>query len=71
VNQDDLKLNGTHQLLFYANNFTVRGRSVYTIKENTETLVAASKEFGRETKMLINLSKYSCLEIPMQEEAKI
>jgi len=36
VNQDDLKLNGTHQLLVYADDFNVWGRSVHTIKKNIE-----------------------------------
>jgi hypothetical protein len=36
VNQDDLKLNGTHQLLVYADDVNVWGRSVHTIKKNTE-----------------------------------
>jgi hypothetical protein len=37
VNQDGLKLNGTHQLLVYAADVHVLGRSVHTIKKNTET----------------------------------
>jgi len=48
VNQDDLKLNGTRELLVYAVDVTIEGRSVFTIKENTVALVAASKWFGRE-----------------------
>jgi hypothetical protein len=48
VNQDDLKLNGTRELLAYADDVTIHGRIVYTIKENTEALVVASKEFGRD-----------------------
>ena len=36
VNQDGLKLNGTHQLLVYADNISILGGSVHTIKENTE-----------------------------------
>jgi hypothetical protein len=36
VNQDDLKLDGTHQVLVYAGDFNVWGRSVHTIKKNTE-----------------------------------
>ena len=31
VNQDYLKLNGTHQLLVYADDFNVWGRSIHTI----------------------------------------
>ena len=32
VNQDVLKLNGTHQLLFYADNVNILGGSIHTIK---------------------------------------
>ena len=42
VNQNGLKLNGTHQLLVYAN-VNILGGSVHTIKENTESLVDANK----------------------------
>jgi len=39
-----LKLNGTHQLLVYADDDVILGGSVHTIMENTEVLVVASKE---------------------------
>ena len=39
VNQDGLKLNGTHQLLVYADDVNILGGSTYTIKENVEALV--------------------------------
>jgi hypothetical protein len=32
VNQDGLKLNGTHQLLVYADDVTVLGGSVHTVR---------------------------------------
>src|SRR5215469_7821503 len=48
VNQDGLKLNGTHQLLAYADDVYILGRSVDTVKKNAETLVAATKEIGLE-----------------------
>jgi hypothetical protein len=36
VIQDGLKLNGTHQLLVYADDFNILGGSVHTIKEKGE-----------------------------------
>jgi hypothetical protein len=46
VNQDGMELNGTHQLLVYADDVNVFGGSVHTITKNTESLVVASKEIG-------------------------
>jgi len=40
VNQDSLKLNGTHQLLVYADD-NILGGSVYTRKKNTFPLLVA------------------------------
>jgi hypothetical protein len=37
VNLDGLKLNGAHQLLVYADDVNVWGRSVHTVKKNFET----------------------------------
>jgi len=48
VNQDCLKLNGTHQLLAYADDINILGGSVHTVKENAEALVVATKEIGLE-----------------------
>jgi hypothetical protein len=48
VIQDGLKLNGTHQLLVYANDVYILGGSVRTVKENSEALVVASKKIGLE-----------------------
>ena len=53
VNQDGLKLNGTHKLLGYADDDSILGGSVRTIKENAEALVVAINEIGLEV-MLIN-----------------
>jgi thiamine monophosphate synthase len=48
VNQDDLKLNGTHQLLAYASDVNILGGSIHTLKENAEALVAATRAIGLE-----------------------
>jgi len=46
ANQNGLKLNGTHQILVYADDVNILGGSVYTIKKNSEALIVASKETG-------------------------
>ena len=48
VSEDGLKLNGTHQLLVYADDVNILVGSLYTIKKNAEAIVVASKEFGLE-----------------------
>jgi len=48
VNQDGLTLNGTHQLLAYADDINILGGSIHTLKENAEALVAATREIGLE-----------------------
>jgi len=48
VNQDALKLNGTHQLLAYADDVIMLGGIIRTLKENLEALVAATRETGLE-----------------------
>jgi hypothetical protein len=48
VNQDGLKLNGTHQFLVYADEVKILGGSVHTIQENAEALAVVSKETGLE-----------------------
>jgi uncharacterized protein (UPF0179 family) len=46
VSQDGLKLNGTHQLVAYADDVNIFGGSVHAVKENIEASVAATKEIG-------------------------
>jgi hypothetical protein len=43
-----LKLNGTHQLLAYADDVNLLGDNIRIINKNTETLIDASKEVGLE-----------------------
>ena len=67
INQDSLKLNGTHQLLVYADYVNILGGSIPTIKKNAEALVVVSRESGTE----VNTDKTKCmvmLEIRIQDE---
>ena len=48
VNQDGLKLNGTHKLLSYADDVNILAGSVFSVKKNAENLVAATQEIGLE-----------------------
>jgi hypothetical protein len=48
VNRDGSKLNGSHQLLAYADDVNILGASVHTVQENAETLVVVTKEIGLE-----------------------
>ena len=43
-----MKLNGTHQLLAYADDVNILGGSIHTLNENAEALVAATREIGLE-----------------------
>jgi len=48
VNRDGLKLNGTHQLLAYADDVNMLGGSIHTLKKNAKALVAATRKIGLE-----------------------
>jgi len=56
VNQDGLNLNGTHQLLVYADDVNILGGSVHSVKENAEALIVASKQ--NELDVNVDKSKY-------------
>jgi hypothetical protein len=47
-NQMGLKLNGTHQLLAYADDVNLLGDNIGTINRNTGTLIDVTKEIGLE-----------------------
>jgi hypothetical protein len=65
VNQDGFKLNGTHQLLVYADDVNILGGSVHTVKENTEALVVASKEIELE----VNADKNKYMVMSLDQNA--
>ena len=54
-----MKLNGTHQLLAYADDVNILGGSIHTLKENAEDLVAATRETGLEVNA--DKSKYKVM----------
>ena len=65
-----MKLNGTYQLLSYADDVNKLGGSIHTLKENAGILVAATKGIGLEVSA-DKLSTLSCLEIRIQDEITV
>jgi hypothetical protein len=57
-----LKLNGTQQLLVYADDVNLLGDNIDTIKKNIGTLIDASKEVGLEVNT--GKTKYMLLSRP-------
>jgi len=53
VNQMGLKLNGTHQFLFYADDVNVLAGRTRTVKKNAEVSRVASKKTG----LVVNAEK--------------
>jgi late competence protein required for DNA uptake (superfamily II DNA/RNA helicase) len=52
-------LNGTHQLLAYADDVNLLGDNIDAIKKKTQTLIDASKEVGLE--IIVEKTKYMLL----------
>jgi hypothetical protein len=44
----EIELNGTHQMLVYADDLNILGDDIDTIKKKKQTLIDASKEIGLE-----------------------
>jgi hypothetical protein len=65
VNQDGLKLNGTHHPLTYADDVNILGGSVHTVKEKADILVVASKEIRLE----VNADKIKCMVMSRDQNA--
>jgi hypothetical protein len=47
-NQEGLILNGTHQILAYADDVNILGENIDTVQKNTQALLDAGKEVGLE-----------------------
>jgi hypothetical protein len=60
-----LKLNGTHQLLVYADDVNLLGDKINATKRNTQTLIDTSKEVGIEA----NPEKTNCILLSRHQSA--
>jgi hypothetical protein len=63
-----MELNGTHQLLIYADDINLLGDSINTIKENTETLLEAGNK-RREDKIYDHVSSSEVRTEPQCKES--
>ena len=59
VIQDGFKLNGTHQLVVYADDVNILGGNVHTVKENAEALIVACND----TELEVNAGRWKSLNI--------
>jgi hypothetical protein len=64
--QKGLKLNGTHQLVAYADDVNIVGENINTVKKNTEAVLDGSKEVGLE----MNPEKTKCILTSRYEKAR-
>jgi len=60
-----LKLNGTHQLLAYADDVNMLEGIIHTLKENAEALIAATWENGLE----VSADKTKCMVMSRDQNA--
>ena len=66
-NRDGLELNGTHQLVVYADDVNILGGSIHTVKEKTDALMVASKKTGLE----VNSDKTKCMAMSRDQKAEL
>jgi hypothetical protein len=62
-----LRVNGTHQLLVYADDLNLLGDNIDAIKKNTQTLFDVSMEVGLE----VNIEKIKYMLLSRQMHGKI
>ena len=65
INQDGLKLDGTHQVLIYSDDANILGGSVLAIKKNAEALLVASKAI----RIKLNADKSKCMVMSRDKNA--